>query len=265
MPDNPTEPVVTSPSTTVQPDFSQNALWKKAGGSWDKASDSYFNAVTELGKTHEALNSERTERGRLESMVRAAAGLGPGNQASPFAELEALGISSDAIQKAIESTAQSIVDKQIGTLFNPIVSQIEAEEKLASEIEDFDQHKASARTFMKKNEEVGEVFKALVQTNPVAAWKYAIRETLIAKQSQNPRNLPPRLPDGRTPGGRGGPENVLSDDHKQREAAAAEYIQKFGDSGPYLNERFKGTSIERAVKQAMRQVGYDPDGDNQGW
>jgi len=261
---NPGSEAAAGPKPADQPDYSNNALHKKAGGDWNKASESYFNAVTELGKVHETLNAERTAKAQLEAMVMAAAGgKAPGNQASPFAELESLGISSEAIEQALEAKANAIVDSKIGTLFNPIVAQIEAEEKLASEIENFDQHKSEARKFMKKDDEhskeVGEVFKALVQTNPVAAWKYAIRETLIDKQAKVTRSLPAGLPSGRTPAGRGAPETVLSADHQQREAEAATYLQKFGDSGPYLNERFKGTSVERAVQNAMRQIGYDPD------
>jgi len=256
MPDNPTnEPVATQPNQN-QPDPS-NALFKKAGGDWNKASDSYFNAVSELGKTHDQLNMERAERGRLEAMVQAAMGGKAVNQ-NPFSELDSLGISSEAIQRELERTAQAIVDEKLGTLFSPIVTQMEAEEQLASEIDDFDQHKSAARSFMKQNPEVGEVFKNVLKANPVAAWKYAIRETLIAKQAQPERKSPPSQPSGRTPSQRGQEVNqTLGADHQANEAAAVQYLHQFGDSAPYRHERFKGTSIERAVKAAMRQVGYD--------
>jgi len=257
MSDNPNEPVVNQPPA---PDFSNNALHKKAGGDWNKASDSYFNAVSELGKTHEQLKVERTERERLQSMLSVAVGGGsPGNPANPFAELESLGISSEQLERALEAKANAIVDGKLGTMFSPIMAQIEAEETLASEIEDFDQHKSQARAFMKKTPEVEEVFKALVSTNPVAAWKYAIRENLIAKQATLPRNLPGGLPGGRATGDRGGRETVLGADHQVREKEAAEYLRNSGDSGPYRSERFKGTSVEQAVRNAMRQIGYDPD------
>lgn len=253
MSDNPLEPQ--AGDAPPEPDFSQNALHKKAGGNWDKANNSYFNAVTELGKTHEQLNAERAERTRLESMLQAAFG---GKQANPnpFAELETLGIAPDGIEKHLTAKTQALVDQKLSEMLGPIVNQMEAEEKLASEIENFDQHKAEARAFMKKNAEVGDVFKAIVATNPVAAWKYAIKETLIEKQAKGvDRNLPPRLPDGRF----APKEFTLPDNQPQLEADAAEYLRKFGDAAPYRAERFKGTSVQRAVRDAMRQLGYQTD------
>lgn len=251
MSDNPLEPQKPA-ETPEQPDFSSNALHKKAAGDWNKANDSYFNAVQELGRKHEQLNAVAERAAQLEAMLQAAVG-GRQSKPNPFSELESLGISPETIEKHISDKANATVDEKLAALLGPIVNQFEAEEKLASEIENFDQHKAAARAFMKKNPEVGETFKAVLQSNPVHAWKYAIKEMLIEKQSQMPRNLPPRLPDGRFAPSTG---PALPDNQEQLEADAAEYARKFGDTGPYRNQRFKGTSVERAVRDAMRQMGY---------
>jgi hypothetical protein len=251
-----------APSPEPKPeDFSSLALFQKAKGDWNKANESYFNAVNELGKTHDQLNAERAARAQLEAMLMAAAGgkPDPANQ-NPFAELEALGVSPQALDNALNAKADKLVEKKLSEMLGPIVNQVEAEEKLASEIENFDQHKAAARAFMKKNTEVGDVFKAVMQTNPVAAWKYAIKETLIAKQAEMPRNLPSRLPNGRTPDGRFAPANpALDANHQKTEQEAIAYMHQYGDSGPYRTARFKGTSIEESVRNAIRQAGYDPD------
>jgi hypothetical protein len=244
-------------------DYSSNALFQKAKGDWNKASDSYFNAVKELGSVHEQLKAEQQQRAQLEAMVAAAMGKGPTDNQSPFAGLETLGIDASAVDKSIEARVAAKLEQQMQTLFSPIVNQIAAEEQLASEIEDFDQHKAAARSFMKQNVEVGDAFKAMVTTHPVQAWKYAIRETIMATKSQNPRQLPPGLPANRAGNApRSTPEFNLQE-QRAREQEAIKDIQTMGDTRAYRHERFKGTTVEMAVREQYARMGLPYPGDNQ--
>jgi hypothetical protein len=246
-----------------QKDYSNIALYQKAKGQWDKANESYFNAVKELGSVHEQLKAEQQQRVQLEAMVAAAMGRGPTDNQSPFAGLETLGVSPDAVDSVIERKVQAQLQAQMETLFSPIVNQIQAEEQLASEIEDFDQHKSAARAFMKQNSEVGDAFKALVQTNPVQAWKYAIRETVIANQSQPTRKLPPGLPGSRA--GTAPRQQVEFDAaaQRERENEGLKLIQSHGDTRAYRHERFKGNTVEMAIRDQYARLGLPYPGDNQ--
>lgn len=253
MPDNQVNPEGTE-QTQQQQNQPKNALHDKAQGDWDKANASYFNAVNELGKTHEAVKQYQERVTQLEAIVQAALG---GQQANPdpFQEFDSLGINSRAIEEAISQRINGGVEKKLSELLGPVLSQVQADEQLADEIPDFDQHKSAARTFMKQNPEVSAVFKALVKEHPLEAWKYAIRETVIAKQAEGkPRDLPTNSGGG---GGRTTTERTTQNeaDSAEAEATGLKYFHEYGDATHYRAARFKGTSVEAAVKEALRQAG----------
>ena len=158
------------------------------------------------------------------------------------------------------------MEQKLTELLGPIVQHMEATEKLSGEIDNFDQLQGEARKFMKANLEVAEAFNAVRVSNPVAAWKYAIRETLIAR-GQAPANPPgaASLPGGMTPQGRA-PVNPAGPEQRTREAEALQYGKDYGDMAPYRAERLKDTSIRQHVMNTLRQLGYlPPDGSTQGW
>lgn len=269
---NPNEPVITPgepkpEATPAAPTVADNqpALFKKAGGDWTKANESYFNAVNELQRVY-AVAEQLAERTRQLEAGLTARGSQPAND-DPLAIIQTeLGLPVEPFAKAIDSRVKTNVEQILTDLFGPFMKQMEADEKLGAEIPDFEQLKGDARKFMRENPEVAETFNAVKAANPGAAWKYAIRETLVAKGAiTQPAPVHAGLPGGGTPQGRA-PVNPAGPDQATREKEAAEYLHNYGDSGPYRHERFKGTSVERAMQAARRQLGYEPGGENpQGW
>jgi hypothetical protein len=246
----------------AQPD---NALFKKAGGDWNKAGESYFHAVSKIGELHGAVQERETRIQQLETA------LGVGGRpaaADPLTRLQTeFGLPTEPFAEAIDARAGALVERKLKELLGPIAQQMEAADQLASEIDNFDQLQGEARKYMREHPEVSETFKAVQAVNPAAAWKYAIRETAIAKGAKPAGNPPPGsgLPGGMTPQGRS-PVNPDGPEQQTREAEALEYGRAYGDMSAYRSERFKGTSVERAVKQALRQAGMLPEGgDSQGW
>lgn len=231
----------------------RTGLQQKYGDDWQKADAGYWNAVKELGNTQQALQTAQAETQRLMSMIQAATGGAPANP-GPFAELAALGLNAQALEQAIDARTQEGIAK----LFGPVMTQMEAEEQLANEIPDFDSHKTEARAYMKENPDVAETFKAVRQSNPAAAWRYAIRESLISKaQKAQPRPLPRRAPDGRFVEGQGVTE-FDAQASEAREKEALEYMGHSGDSRAYTHERLKGTSVDGVVRASMQQLGFLP-------
>ena len=261
---NPDGSVTPEPQAEPSPDLSGVALYKKAGGDWNKANESYFNAVNKLTETHQAMERTNQEVQRLTEVVQAlAGGKGSVNQ-DPLAELEALGLPVDNINRAIDGRVSSQLDTKLAEMFNPIMSQMQAEEQLSSEIENFDQHKAAARAFMHENQEVAGVFNAIRSAKPVEAWKYAISTMLLAKAAATPGGVRPTgLPGGAAPQTRGAA--VPAVDQAKREAEALDYADKYGDMKPYRRERFSGTSVEQAVQKALVQAGLAPREGDTGW
>ncbi len=245
----PEEKVNPSPEQN-QPDYTKNALHQKATGDWDKANNSYFNAVSELGKTHEALQTATQRAAQLEAMLSASLGGQPANQ-DPFAELSALGIDSRAFEDAVSRRVNAGIEAKLGEMLGPVVSRVQAEEQLADEIPNFDQHKADARAFMKSDPDVTAVFQELIKTNPVAAWKFAIRSATIAKQARPDVKAPVGPNTGRGQAERSAEPAPNAD----AEAKALEYLNTTGDARAYRSERFKGTSVEGQVRAIMEQMG----------
>ncbi len=243
------------PQNTQQPEPTNIPFYQKTGGDWSKANESYFNAVKEIDRTHESFKQVQERAAQLEAML--AAGLGMGNPVNqnPFQEFDSLGINSKAIEDAISQRVNRGIEEKLNTMLGPVVSQVAAEEQLANEIPDFDQHKSAARKFMKENPDVKGVFDEVLKTNPVAAWKYAIKETVIATKAQPQRNVPTHLGQGRA-GERQEPM-LDPEEQAQAEAKGLKYFHEYGDATHYTAARYKGTSIERAVRDAMRDAGLD--------
>ena len=242
-----------------QPD-DQPALFKKAGGDWGKANDSYFSAVKELQRVQGiASNAEqlaeqnRQLQGALANLVGAGQ---PGGPVDLFAQIQTeTGLPAEPFRNAVSSVSRATVMEELGKMFSPILSQMQADETLSAEIDNFDQLKGDARKFMRDNQEVADTFNAVRAANPIAAWKYAIREMAIAKGQKAPTPSPhASLPGGMTPQGRA-PVNPAGPAQGTRESEALEYGKSYGDMAPYTHERLKGTSVERAIRDVMRQLG----------
>jgi hypothetical protein len=242
------------PSTVPTPE--PPALFKKAGGDWGKANDSYFEAANTLSRVQGELQ-QRDERIRqLESAVVSFGGGGQPNVSNdPLMALQTeLGLPIEPFRAGIRGEVEAAVT----ALFGPIVAQAQAEETLSTEIENFDQLKGDTRKFMSVNPEVAELFNTVRQHDPVRAWKYAIRETILAGGGSAP--APPRsagLPGSATPAGRG-QVNPAGPSQEDRETAGWEYHRQYGDAAPALHERFRGTSIQEAVNAALQRVGRAP-------
>ena len=142
-------------------------------------------------------------------------------------------------------------------LFGPVIKEHQAEAALSEEIDNFDQLRAEARRHMKDAPDVAEVFNAVKVSNPAAAWKYAIQQTLLAKGGRPPQ--PPNVQHAGLPGGQGGGGRVTMPGgavpQEIREKEALDYAHAYGDNAPYRHERFKGTSIERAIASTMQHFG----------
>lgn len=260
---NPAEPAVVAPVSTPAPSAPtvdpavQSALYQKAQGDWNKANDSYFHAVKELGSTKDVLQATTQRMQQLESFVAQHLGVG-GQPASndPLAAIQnELGLPIEPMRQGIRGEVQAALQE----LLTPILARTQAEETLAGEIENFDQLKSQARQYMHQNPQLAETFKAVQATDPAAAWRFAIQSTLLASGGKLPG--PPSAAHAGLPGGaiggagRGEPApGGVPDAVKLKEAL--EYARVYGDEGPYLEERFKGTSIERAVDNALRQTGF---------
>ena len=174
-----------------------------------------------------------------------------------------LGLPTEPFAEAIDTRAGAIVQKALGDMFGPIVREMEASEKLAGEVENFEALKPQARKFMSENQPVLETFNEVRKANPEQAWRYALQ--MMAAMGKTPQLSPHTgLPGGGASQGRS-PVNPLGPDQVQKEGEALEYGRKFGDMSRYSHERYKGTSISRAVERALRQAGMLPEGDNQGW
>ena len=259
--------VAAQPSTAAAP-TDQPALFKKAGGDWNKANDSYFEAVKELGRVNEGAQALSQRNQQLEAAVGQMLGMGgqPASTDPLMAIQNELGLPIEPIRAGIRGELKVALEE----LFGPIMSQHAAEETLASEIDNFDHLKGEARKYMKANPEVAETFKAVSEKNPVQAWKYAIRESLVA-QGGRPAGAPSITHAG-LPGGHGGsggrvePTGAVPDATKLAEAL--DYAKTYGDDAPYRHERFKGTSVQRAIDLALQQAGFVnlPPGENPiGW
>lgn len=255
------EPVATTPAEKPSTEPVQEALTpleKKYGGDKTKINEGYWNLNQELSRKNEALNQlvERTRQ--LEAIVGAVLGGQNGQPADPSLELaQELGLSSpEPLKKGVRSEVESVLTE----LFGPFVKQMEADEKLASEIDNFEALRSEARVFMKANPEVAETFNAVRGVNAERAWKYAIREMLASKGSvPSPGANAIGLPGGATPQGRG--QAPLPVEQASREAEALKYGREYGDMSHYRHERFKGTSIQRAIERANDQAGIE----NRGW
>lgn len=268
---NPLEPVVApvTPAPVVPAAASpaaEVALEKKYGGDWSKANEGYFSLVkmTQEVQAREQAVAKRAEQ--LEGALSQLLGGGHPNAMSsdPLSPLQTeLGLPVEPFRAGIKAEVESVLK----AIFDPIMQQTQAEETLSTEIPDFSQQKAAARQFMAGNQEVADMFNALKTQDPVKAWKYAIRETILAKGGTAPQ--PPRsagLPGSGTPQGRG-PAQPVGTTPVEAEKAAWEYYNQFGDNRPALAERFKGTSVERHVQDALKQMGYLPPdgGETKGW
>jgi hypothetical protein len=269
---NSLEPVVPSPplaqTPSTGPDASNVAVFKKYGGDWTKANEGYFNVTNKLSEV-ERNNSSLAERNKqLESYVASQLGVGGGNadfSNDPLAPIQReLGLPIEPFRNGIRAEVEAVV----GALFNPIMATVRAEETLASEIDNFEQLKGEARRVMASTPEVAENFNAMRASDPVRAWKYAIREAALAKAS-GPGPAPPRsagLPGSAVPQGRG-QVNPDGPSQQERESAAWDYHRQFGDAGPALHERFKGTSVEQQVAKILERLGMvaPTGGGPQGW
>jgi hypothetical protein len=235
------------------------ALQKKYGNDWGKANDGYFNVVKALNETQTAAQALQARNQQLESVVQQLAG-GKGStpaDVDPLAQLQSeLGLPVEPFRNGIRSEVQSAVAE----LFAPIIKQTQAEEVLSAEVENFPQLKAEARKFMADNEGVANLFNVMRQVDPVQAWKYAIRESVLSKASGQSR--PPAsaaLPGGSPGGGRLPDPTPVSEEEKQKQAW--DYYRQYGDSRPATAERYKGTSVDRHVQDTLRQMGMlPPDG-----
>lgn len=253
----------------------QSALAKKYGGDWNKANDGYFNAVKELDARGTALKERDTalqqiaqRNQQLESALATLAGGGAGlpDSDDPLAAIQnELGLPIEPLRRGIHSEVEAAVKQLLG----PVLTQYAAESELANEIENFDQMKGLARKHMKESPEVSEVFNAVVGSKPAAAWRYAIREALIASGGRPPGAT--NIQHAGLPGGMAGsamrtePTGSIPDATRLKEAL--DYSQTYGDDAPYRRERFKGTSVERAVLAALQQAGFNLPGGGvpQGW
>lgn len=276
---NPAETTVVAPPQPAAPSSTESqsdqpALFKKAGGDWNKANKSYFDLVNEfqrvqgVAQTAEQLSQRNSQ---LETALGSLLGGGDGGQPAstdPLAPIQdELGLPIEPFRRGMRAEALAVMEE----LFGPVIAEHTAAEALSGEIENFPQLQAEARRYMHENSEAAEVFNAVRKTNPSAAWKYAIRESLIAKGGRLPEapNVQHAgLPSGMNAGGRvaASPDGAVS--QQVRESEALKYAYEFGDNAPYRHERFKGTSIERAVRAAMQNAGLTPPpegGTPQGW
>lgn len=266
---NPLESVVAPVASPVAPtaaNENQPALFKKAGGDWAKADQSYFNIVNENKQTRLTNEQLAARNQQLESVVATLTN-GNGGQpanADPFEVMQnELGLPADPLRRAVNFE----VERVLTSILSPLTAQVAADEALSGEIDNFEQLKGEARKFMKEHPDTAATFEAVrAAGKPVEAWKYAIRETAIASQgASRPGAVHAGLTGGGASPGRG-PEHV-GPDQAAREAAALEYSQKFGDSSHYRHERFQGTSIAAAIRDGLQKLGYmPPDGSsNTGW
>lgn len=233
---------------------------KKYGGDMKKINDGYWNLNQELTRKNEALSQALPRLQQLEAVVGALLTGGQSSQPTdPASALaEELGLASP---ESLKSGLRSEVESVLTELFGPFIQQMSADEELSTEIPNFEQLRGETRSFMKDNAEVAETFNAVRGKNPKAAWKYAIREMLIAKNQVQPSPQGASLPGSAAPAGRGAPQPAVN--QAQVEAEAAEYGRQYGDMRPYSHERYKGTSIQRAVQRALQQAGHTIP--NEGW
>lgn len=242
-------------------------LLTKFGGDWNKADESYRNAVSEIGRTHQLADSATQRAERAEAALAQLAGGRPTNDATDPLEVlrTELGLPPEPFARAIDARAKAIVETTLHELFGPMQQAMDADEKLAGEIDNFEQLRGEARKYMREDPETAAVFNAVRKSDPGAAWKFAIQKTAIAKGITQPaRATHAGLPGGMSPQGRA-PENPSGPEQGIRENEALEYGKAYGDMAPYRAERFKGTSVERAVRNALRQAGLVPEGEAQGW
>lgn len=273
---NQLEPVVPNPqgdASTAQP--TPAPLQAKYGGDWTKANEGYFEVVNvlkneraEKSAAQQALQQKDERIRQLESAVAQSLGVAAPAAVSndPLAPLQTeLGLPIQPFRDGIRSEVAAVVEE----LFKPIIQNAQAEESLASEIENFSQVKGQAQKFMAENPEVAGLFNAVRGTDPVRAWKYAIREMVLARNA-TPAPIPPRaagLPGSSTPTGRA-PVNPAGPSQAEKETAAWDYHKQYGDWRPAVHERLKDTSVERHVQNTLRQMGLLPPeegGNIRGW
>lgn len=259
---NPLEPVTPPSNQPAAPTASAEptnlAFYQKTGGDWTKAETTYFNAVNELKRVHDSAAAIAAENERLKAAVSTITGAPGGQPANddPLAVLQdQLGLPIEPFQRAITAAAEKIVDGRLGNMFNPLLQEMQADEALAALVPNYVQVKADAKAFLAANPEVDAVFKAVRAADPKAAWQYAIQQSLIASGSKPNPPASAGLPGSMTPQGRG-PANQGGPTQATREAEALEYGRTMGGSmDHYRTERFKGTSVERAVRAAAQQMG----------
>lgn len=264
---NPLEPVVApnaqpAPGQPAAP-APKNALFEKAGGDWNKAGESYFHAVSKIGELHGAVQARESRIQQLEAMLSPIVNGGAAPANDPWAKVTELGVPAEPFREAVTGEIEPAVEKALQKLLGPIVREMEASEQLSGQVENFDVLRGEARKFMAANPEVLDTFNAVRKENPAAAWRYAIREAMVAKGAQAPAPSPHTgLPGGVTPQGRA-PVNPAGPTEQAREKDALEYGRAYGDMRPYSHERLKGTSVERAIRAMYQQLGV-PEG-SQGW
>jgi hypothetical protein len=265
---NPMESVIPQPpqtqATTAAP-APELPIMKKYGGNLQAVDQGYWNAVNTLSAT-QAESQKKDERiQQLTQAVMQLSGNGgqPAFSDDPLAPLQTeLGLPVEPFRKGIHQEVLSAVEQLLG----PVLQQANAEEALAVEIPNFDTVKSDTRRFLSSNPEVSKLFGELRKADPIMAWKYAIREMAMSRAGGAPE-VPPTagVGGGMTPTGRGaataGPSN------EERQTQAWDYYKQYGDSRPALDERFKGTSVERQVTATLRQMGLLPPegGSTVGW
>lgn len=269
MPDHPLEQVAL-PAEPVAPTAAQaaeTALQKKYGGDWGKADAGYWNAVQKIKEVQDVNAAAAARVQQLEGALMQLTGGGQAAAVSndPLDPIRTeLGLPIEPFRNGIRSEVSAAMEE----LFGPLIKTAQAEEALSTEIENFDQIKGEARRFMAAAPEVAGLFDSLRKADPVAAWKYAIREMTFAKGSAPAP--PPRsagLPGGSTPAGRG-QANPAGPTSEEKQTAAWDYYREYGDSRPATAERYKGTSVERAVNDTLRRLGLMPPeegGSQSGW
>lgn len=270
---NPAMPAVTadspaaSGSTPAPAPTPSSPLYSKYGGDWGKANEGYFNAVNKLTEVSRAAEAISQRNQQLESALANFINGGQPNVDDPLAPIQdQLGLPIEPLRKGIRGEARGEALKAVEEFLKPVMERFIAEEGLAAEIENFDSLKGQARNYMRSAPDVKETFDALLSANkPSAAWKYAIQQSLIASGGKPAGGTPSTpglgLPGGHAAGGGRSEPNPGGVTDQVRYEEAAKYAREFGDNGPMVHERLKGTSVDRAVRAAMVHLGLQvPDG-----
>lgn len=217
----------------------------------------YWNMVNQASnvlKENEALKPKAEAYDRMSTAINPSGG----TQKSAVELLaEELGLSD---RRLLESALSDVARRESANVFTsalgPVLGEFTATEELASEMggDEFTKIKPKVQAWLNENPAEKARFEGLRDKGFARdAWEIAIRRWGAVTGGQPASSSSDRRHSGLPIGGGSSARRTEQAPDLTRLNAATEYFNTHGEPRPMLHERFKGTSVDRAV-ESMQNV-----------